>query len=524
MRGARWTFSRVAAAVSGVKASGALAYEPATEGAAATENLDLQRAQDAVNGPVRAEPPAPAALTGEVSFDRLRLADLAALALGPPQPAGAGKSWSEAKFAVPPLSPPAAAVRIHVGTLALTDKLAAQAFSSSLHFDKGRLDLDDVAMQVEGAAASGRATLRRSGETATIDGAVAVEPVLVTRAGLSGRVGGRLDFASTGRSPAALVAGLAGGGTAEFAGAALLRSDPAALERVVAAEQASEAEIDETNVAYLFAAALDKGPLAIPDGPAPLALSAGTMKIGPIAMSSPRGAAMVNASFDLARSALETRLAFSVPATGLKFWSGPNPSAIVTVENALDAPKRRIDVAGLAAGLATQAIARKSDRIATLESDIRERAFFNRRLKGERFLDRRNAEIQDWRAEQERLKGLAEHLESQRAEEARLAAEKAAAEKAAAERAAVEKAAAERAAAEKAAAEKAAAPDRQPEASEKAPQIPGAPEGPASTGLDDVNSNAPPPAGAPSPPPRPKPRPPAAQTAPPAEPTAGGLY
>ena len=196
----------------------------------------------------------------------------------------------------------------------------------------------------------------------------------------------------------------------------------------------------------------------------------------------------------------------------------------MTVEDALDAPKRRIDVAGLAAGLATQAIARESDRIASLESDIRERAFFNRRLKGERFLDRRNAEIEDWRAEQERLKGLAEHLAAQRAEDARLAAEKAAAEKAAAEKAAAEKAAAEKAAAEKAAADKAAAERAiaSPEAPDSAPDLPGPPAG-ASAGRDEVNPNAPQ-AGLPAPPPRPRPRPPAAQPAPPAEPTAGGLY
>jgi hypothetical protein len=508
LRGARWNFSRIAGAVAGVKASGALAFEPAAEGAERIASPDLQRAEDVVNGPAGAQPTTPAALTGDLSFDRLRFVDLAALALGPPQPAGAGKAWPEAKFAAPPLTPPAAAVLVHVGTLNLIDGFAAQSFSTNLRFDRGRLDLDDVALRVDGGAVSGHATLRRSGETATIDGALAVEPVPVTRPGLSGRIGGRLDFASTGRSPAALIAGLAGGGTAEFASATLAHSDPGALERVVAAAQASEAEIDETNVAYQFAAALDKGALAIPEGPAPLALSAGTIKVGPIAMSFPRGAATLNASFDLARPALETRLALAVPATGLKFWSGPDPSAIVTVEDALDAPKRRIDVAGLAAGLATQAIARESDRIAALESDIRERAFFNRRLKGERFLDRRNAEIEDWRVEQTRMKGLAEHLAAQRAEDARLAAEKAAAEKAAAEKAA-------------------ALPERQPEAAEKGPDLPGPATGAASTGDDGA-------AGLPAPPPRPKsrpqeprpqePRPPAAQAPPPAEPTAGGLY
>ena len=278
------------------------------------------------------------------------------------------------------------------------------------------------------------------------------------------------------------MAGLAGEGSAEFEGVALAHSDPDALARVVAAAQGENSRIDETNIGYALAAALDRGPLALPDGSAPASLSAGAIKLGPVKLARADGAATCSATLDLGRLTLETRLDLATADKGLKFWSGPAPSAAVVVEDALDRPRRKIDAAGLAAGLATQAIARESDRIATLEADIRERAYFNRRLKGERFLDRRNAEIEDWRAEQERLKGLAERLAADRAEEERLAAEKAAAAKAAAEKAAAEKAAAEKAAAEKAAAEKAAA---EKAAAEKADAPVAAPARSLDTGDDD---------------------------------------
>ena len=87
-----------------------------------------------------------------------------------------------------------------------------------------------------------------------------------------------------------------------------------------------------------------------------------------------------------------------------KFWSGPLPSATISIRSAMDTPPRQIDVAGLVAGLATQAIARESDRIAGLEADMRERAYFNRVLKADRFLSGRAAEIAAYEAEQERLK------------------------------------------------------------------------------------------------------------------------
>ena len=56
---------------------------------------------------------------------------------------------------------------------------------------------------------------------------------------------------------------------------------------------------------------------------------------------------------------------------------------------------------------------------AALEADIRERAFFNRRLKAERFMRQREAEVAAFIANQERLKA---EQERKRAEEERLKA------------------------------------------------------------------------------------------------------
>ncbi|MGO8831944.1 MAG: hypothetical protein ACLQE9_03900, partial [Roseiarcus sp.] len=48
--------------------------------------------------------------------------------------------------------------------------------------------------------------------------------------------------------------------------------------------------------------------------------------------------------------------------------------------------------------------ARETERIAALESDIRERAFFNRRLKADQFMRRRELELENYALEQARLK------------------------------------------------------------------------------------------------------------------------
>jgi hypothetical protein len=174
----------------------------------------------------------------------------------------------------------------------------------------------------------------------------------------------------------------------------------------------------------------------------------------------------------------------------LKFWSGSPPSAAVTVDDALEAPKRQIDVSSLSAALAAQAIARETDRISTMEADIRERAYFNRRLKGERFMDRRQRETEDWEAEQARLKAQADRLHS--LEEAEKAAEADAAKRAA-----------DGTGAQKA--KERGSADRVDAAKEERGQGTNAPFAPSPAAKsDEVGANAP---ASRTPPPRPKPRP-----------------
>ncbi len=537
LRGDDWAVSKLAASVAGVKAKGEFTYHPAAAAAAdALAAPDISRALEAVGGPgAPSALPSHPEIAGELSLDRLSLGGLVSLVLGPPAPPKPGDVWSDAKFAAPPLNLPRASIRLSVGALSLMDGSTAQSFQTRLGLDKGRLELGEIGASWLGGSVSGHATLRRIGESATLSGALGADRLAIRRTGFVGEVGGALDFASTGRNPAALIAGLAGSGNVRFAGAELMRSDPAALGRVVARAQEPDAQLDETNIGFFLAKELDKAPAVLPEGTAPAALSAGALKMGPIALPGPQGQADVTATFDLRSLSLDTGLRLVSPSDKLKFWSGPPPAASVTVQDALHAPRRKVDASSLSAGLATQAIARETDRIANMEADIRERAFFNRRLKGLQTLDRNEKELQDFLTEQQRLKGLSQRLEAERAEEARIAAEKAAAEKAAAEKAAAERAAAEKAAAEKAAAERAAAERAEAErkaAAERAvrPQlppdippvesVPRPPAAPAQSERPDESGSA---AShlAPLPPSRPKPPP---EPPAPAVPTAGGLY
>ena len=332
-----------------------------------------------------------AEIGGDLSLDRANLAALLGLMLGAPQSRAV-----DAAFTPPSLDPPPLDLNLRVGALDLGAGQTARRASARLRMDRGRLDLDDVAMDLGGARAAGRLTLRRDAALAAVTGQASVEPVAVDQPALRGRIGGELTFAGSGDSLGALIGGLAGEGKIELRGAAAPHLDPGALTRVMARAQSGDIGIDETNVGYNLGLEFDRAALPLPDGAAQATLSAGVIHVGPLAISRAGGSATASAAFDLRAQNLALDVVFA-EARGGKFWVGPPPAVDVSLTGALAAPMRRIDASALAAGLAAQAIGRDTDRISALEADIRERAWFNRRLKAERYMRQREAELAAYR-------------------------------------------------------------------------------------------------------------------------------
>ena len=103
LRGDRWTFSRLAATIAGIKASGSLSFRPTTAleavAQASAEISHVEEALDAGAAVASPQQPQEAEIEGELTVDRMPLGSLLALALGPPQPSKAGARWSDAKFA-----------------------------------------------------------------------------------------------------------------------------------------------------------------------------------------------------------------------------------------------------------------------------------------------------------------------------------------------------------------------------------------------------------------------------------------
>ena len=398
----RFSFSQLLGAIGRARFAGNLTYSPmqAQPTTPVPTDPDVALAQ-AVTGSNSATPASQ--LEGALSVDRLPLSALTGLALGAPQPARTGALWSDVKFAAGLVNPPSADIALKIGALDITDDLLAHDAGARLKLGRGLVSLDDFSMNVAGGALTGRATIRRDGSNASLSGQVSIEPIALDRANFSGRVSGSMDFASTGQSASTLVAGLAGTGQIRLASAQIPHLDQGALGRIVEKAQSSDYAIDEPNVNHALEQELGKQALRIADAATAASLTAGIIHFGPFGARSPRDDGALQASFDLRSFILEVHAAFTELQTP-KYWSGAPPAINIVLKGPIGGSAHEVDSSLFVAGLAAQAIARETDRIAGMESDIRERAFFNRRLKAGQFMRRRALELEAYAFEQARLK------------------------------------------------------------------------------------------------------------------------
>jgi hypothetical protein len=222
------------------------------------------------------------------------------------------------------------------------------------------------------------------------------------------------------------VAGLAGGGQVRLADAQLPRLSPAALPGITATLDAQRDPPDPKAVRDGLSAALDRGPFTAARLEAPVTVSQGVMRIGPITTGAQGVSGQGSISFDLKtfRSEAKASLTARDPPPG---WGGPPPQANLEWRSTpAGGVTRDIDVSALTNVLTTRAVARELERMEAVEADLRERNFFARRLKSERDRwERAQREAEEARlAEEARIK--AEEEARQKAEQARRAAEDAA--------------------------------------------------------------------------------------------------
>ncbi len=338
-------------------------------------------------------------LSGDISFDRLAVANLTNLLTGIPKalpvvfgPQIPASLWSDTPFSASLLEAFPVSLDIRTGVLELGDALPL-ASDGRMHLEAGpgNLTLSNATMTLGTGNVRGNLMLHRNGGTVSLSSQANVTNLTLERPSFQARLGtASLDITGLGDSPASLVASLTGTGNASLEDIRLPKTAPQALARVEALASAGTLSLTEADVIKVLGRELDRGSLLLPGGIYTMGINAGVLRLDnpkPVQTSKqavvpPAGVAIKSAlQADLKTMLVEQQVSIAL-ANAPKDWVGAPPQITVRQRGPWAQPSREIDARDFFNSLAERAIGRDTAKIEALEADIRERAFFSRRMKG----------------------------------------------------------------------------------------------------------------------------------------------
>ncbi len=328
------------------------------------DDIKLSIAETRVSGRLALATASPLAVSGRIAIDRAELAAILALSLGNAGPARAEALWTDAPFGPVPFEGAAGGLEFEVSKLALSGPLVADDARFSLKFGAAETAIEAFSATLGGGRLTGSAKLAR-GEALALEARAVLSGAdlarLLAGAGLRTDLRGRGDltlvFAGSGRTPAALVASLAGQGVLAIESFEIAELDPAALAAVLAT---SNPPPDEGKTAALLASFFARGPLALTRVEAPVTLVAGIARISSVRASAGQVQVAALGSIDLPRLLLDATIELEAPAPEAL---AVRPGAIVRWSGPLAAPERRIEAAALAGAIALRAMEREMREI-----------------------------------------------------------------------------------------------------------------------------------------------------------------
>ncbi|MFC7396757.1 AsmA family protein [Chelatococcus sp. GCM10030263] len=325
-------------------------------------------------------------IDGALSVPRLALAGVVGLSLGPLPPPSKGQIWPSGRFieAQPPII---GRVALKVGQLDVVNDIALDDSRFTLELAPDGIALRDLAGRLGTGTVTANLKLQRQGTLAALTGNVAlagVSQAVLLGPGFDGTLSGRLEAAGSGESAAGLVTNLAGGGELTADGMRLDHIDPTVLSRVIAQLLAQDQiRADAAFVRDQVAGEIGKAAWPVSRVVAPVTLSGGTARVGPITLEAKGATLRVTGTVDLGSFNVDARGTLAA-RTAPPGWTGAAPELSLVWRGPLLAPGRSIDAAALANGLAVVGLARELDRIDKLEADAKERAERMRQLRLER--------------------------------------------------------------------------------------------------------------------------------------------
>ncbi|GAB5375438.1 MAG: AsmA-like C-terminal region-containing protein [Acuticoccus sp.] len=262
-----------------------------------------------------------------------------------------------------PLALSLSAERLGLGSLTVADATMALSLSAD------GLSLDDLDAAWAGGTLSGELDLTREGARADLSGALSLTGADLSRFVWGAEDGapvatGRLSadgaFSASSYTVSGLVAGLGGEGTLRLANTHISGLNAAPLD-ALAGDPLPAPEAAATTVD----AHLDAGALTVEDLAAALTLAGGAVRLDEVAIDTPAGPALANASVDLATGTLSGGVILTLTPPGTD-----GIAVDVNFTGPLAAPARTVDVSALAAWLNIKALERQVQAVEAQNEEL----------------------------------------------------------------------------------------------------------------------------------------------------------
>jgi uncharacterized protein involved in outer membrane biogenesis len=339
------------------------------------DRLTGKIAGSAVKGRLALVAGQPTRIDGRIEVDALDPTAVIAVVLGAP-PAPRGSSWSAEPFLRGPFADLQGDIEFAVARASFGAGIAGRQLRGIARVEPSSLAFDDV----EGTLGEGRMTalakFRNTPSGLTADARLSLAnanlSALMPRNAL-GQVSGQLTLElavkGSGLSPAALIGGLSGTGTATVDSLQISGFDPKAIESAVRAAD-RRVPLDVVRIGDVVRTALDAGRLNVPAVSGAITIEDGRAALAPAAAPAEGADVALGGTFDLRADDLNLRFGL-IGARSADAPGGQRPEISITLKGPFGAVRRTVEVSSLVNWLAMRAVDQEAKRLEVAEQEAK---------------------------------------------------------------------------------------------------------------------------------------------------------
>lgn len=325
----------------------------------------------------------PLRVGGTLTSEEIDATQSVALIAGLPIAPSTGGPWPATTIGAGAFGTLDGAVHIKLDRAALTSALTARDVATELKFHDSQISFDAIDGRLGGGRLSGELNLDRDPENLSARGHFRLADaqaaaVLAVGKAVDGKLTLELSADTLGRTPAALVAAMHGGGDITLADTKIAGLDPTAFDAAIRVADRGAA-IDAAKILAAVGSATESGRLTLPNATVQVSIAGGRIRFADVALPVENKAGPDNARLaldgvtDLNAAAVDGRATLSVPPPAHSYVAS-RPELAVAIKGPLAAPKATLDASALIGWLTLRATELQTRRLESIEANRREDA------------------------------------------------------------------------------------------------------------------------------------------------------